>query len=103
MYTRATALGGFVLAVCMMHSFRAIVHEQLNGRKQLNETLSERHREEQMLMVGLAYRTRPSRPEGPPSLLFSRTYVLEGFRTCTDIAPHPTSAHGRRWPSRQTR
>lgn len=48
--TRATAFGGFVLAVCMMHTFRSIVNEQIEGRHEVNAVMGKRAEEEKSMM-----------------------------------------------------
>lgn len=48
--TRATALGGFVLAVCLMHTFSSIVTDQLKARHEVNTVVSRRVAEEKTIM-----------------------------------------------------
>ena len=57
LHTRATAFGGFVIAVCLMHSFRSIVTEQLSGHHERNSVLWERSTTEEALMRWLKRET----------------------------------------------
>jgi len=50
LYTRITAMGSFVLATAMMHTFQTVVKEQLEGRHEMNAIMGEREAEEAKIL-----------------------------------------------------
>ena len=67
-YVRATAFGGFVLAICMMHSFRSVVMEQVRAHQVLNEAMQRGASEEQKMMEEINRATREIRDRRPSQI-----------------------------------
>jgi len=119
---RCAALGGFVLATCLMHSFRSVVLDALRGNHHTNAAVAKRAEEEAALINQIEQaprRTRVSsfKHETEEAALVSQigraTLKAAQAHSATNTSTHaaatspavepPTKANGRRGSGSQTR